>query len=149
MTAAHPSADQGLRLRRHVVPPGAIAAVAVGGALGAPARYVLGRALRPVAGFPLATLAVNLSGALILGLLVVLLGERITPRHYVRQFFGTGVLGAFTTYSTFAVETDLLVRHAHIGVAVGYVVATIVGGFACAAVGAWVARVIPLRGRAR
>jgi fluoride exporter len=119
----------------------------MGGALGAPARYLLGRSVHESAGFPLATLTVNLSGAFLLGMLVVLVGERIRSRHYVRQFFGTGVLGAYTTYSTFAVEADLLLRHARIGVAIGYVAATVVGGLACAGVGAWFGRVLPLRGQ--
>jgi CrcB protein len=130
---------------RRIVPLGAVVAVALGGALGAPARYELGRALHPAAGFPVATLAVNLSGAFALGLLVVLVGERLAPRRYVRQFFGTGLLGAYTTYSTFAVESDLLLRHGRIGVAIGYVLATVVGGLAVAALGARAAGALPVR----
>jgi CrcB protein len=138
-----------LRRRRAVVPPLAVVAVALGGALGAPCRYWLGRAVHPAAGFPLATLTVNLVGAFLLGLLVVLIGERLPPTWYVRQFFGTGLLGAFTTYSTFAVETDLLVRHARLGVAVGYVAATLVGGLALAWVGARLADAVPVKQQAR
>ena len=95
----------------------------------------------------MATLTVNLSGAFVFGVLVVVVGERLPPTRYLRQFFGTGVLGAYTTYSTFAVETDLLVRHARVGVAVGYVVATVVGGLLLAALGAWLGRVLPLNER--
>jgi fluoride exporter len=133
---------------RRALPFGAIVAVAIGGALGAPARYELGRAWHATGGFPVATLAVNLSGAFALGLLVVLVGERLPPRRYVRQFFGTGVLGAYTTYSTFAVEADLLLRHSRIGVAIGYVLATVVGGIVCAALGARVAGALPVRAQA-
>jgi CrcB protein len=126
------------------VPPAAVVAVAIGGAIGAPARYLLGRSLPPTAGVPLATLTVNLTGALVLGALLVLVGERLAPTRYVRPFFGTGVLGAYTTYSTFVVETDLLLRHQRIGVAVGYVAATVVGGLIAAWAGVLLARLTPL-----
>jgi CrcB protein len=77
--------------------------------------------------------------------LVVMIGERVRPTRYVRQFFGTGLLGAYTTYSTFAVETDLLLRHGRIGIAVAYVLATVVGGLLAAAAGAWLGGTLPLR----
>jgi CrcB protein len=121
--------------------------VAIGGAFGAPARYVLGRALHGAAGVPLATLTVNLSGAFVLGALLVMVGKRLPPTRYVRPFFGTGVIGAYTTYSTFAVETDLLLRHQRIGVAIGYVCATVIGGLVAAWAGVLLARAVPLLGR--
>ncbi len=129
------------------VPLRAVLAVALGGACGAPARYIFGRAVHASHGFPIATVVINLSGAFLLGLLVIVVGERIAPTRYVRQFFGTGVLGAYTTYSTFAVETDLLLRHNRIAVAAAYMLATVLGGLACAALGAWTGRRIPLPGR--
>jgi CrcB protein len=124
-----------------------VLAVAVGGALGAPARYLLGRSLHASGGVPLATLTVNISGAFVLGVLVVLVGERLPPTRYVRAFFGTGVLGAYTTYSTFAVESDLLLRHDRVGVAIGYVGATVIGGLVAAWAGVLLARAAPLLGR--
>jgi CrcB protein len=120
---------------RPVLTPLSVLAVAVGGALGAPARYELARVVHPSAGFPLPTLAVNISGAFVLGLLVAAVSDRTPGGLHARQFFGAGVLGAYTTYSTFAVETDLLLRHARIGVAVGYVAATLIGGLAAAFLG--------------
>ena len=144
MSEEPPRRSFAVRRRRSVVPTAAVMAVAVGGALGAPARYVLGRSLHESAGVPLATLTVNLTGAFVLGMLLVLVGERLAPTRYVRPFFGTGVLGAYTTYSTFAVETDLLVRHQRVGVACGYVAATVVGGLVAAWTGVLLARVAPL-----
>jgi CrcB protein len=136
-----------VRTRRSVVPPAAVVAVAIGGALGAPSRYLLGRALHVAGGVPMATLTVNLSGAFVLGALLVLASERFPPTRFLRPFFGTGVLGAYTTYSTFAVETDLLVRHERIGIAVGYVAATVLGGLFAAWAGVLLARAAPLLGR--
>ncbi len=96
-------------------------AVASGGALGGPARYGMGLLL-PGGGwaFPWATFAVNVSGCFLLGTLLVLLAERFPPSRHARPFLGTGFLGAYTTFSMFAVETDLLVRAGRIGLAAAY-----------------------------
>ena len=82
-----------------------------GGLLGAPARYLVEEALGDGGGFPLATFVVNVVGALALGLLLeslVLAGAETSMRRRVRLGLGTGFLGAFTTYSSFAVEIELL-----------------------------------------
>ena len=102
-------------------------AVAAGGALGAAARYGLAQAW-PTAphGVPVTTFAINVGGCLAIGLL---LGVPRGP--LARAFLGTGVLGGFTTFSTYAVENVDLWR-THPGWAVGYVAATL--GCALAAV---------------
>jgi CrcB protein len=87
-------------------------------------------------------LTVNLSGALVLGALMVLVSERLRQPRYVAAFFGTGVLGSYTTYSTFAVETDLLLRHGRLGIAVGYVCATVIGGVLAAWTGIVLGRAV-------
>ncbi len=117
------------------------AAVAVGGAIGAPLRVEIERlyATGPTA-FPLATLAINLSGALLLGALVVLLVERRTAHPILRPLLATGLLGAFTTFSTFAVEADLLARAHRVGLAALYVAASLAGGMCAAALGTVAAR---------
>jgi fluoride exporter len=111
--------------------------VAAGGAIGAPLRLALTLAVtnrlpRPV-GFPWATLAINTAGSFLLGLLVwlpdgALLGEGS------RAFLGTGILGAFTTYSAYSVETLLLVErgqsHRAILYAAGAILLCVLAAFA-------------------
>jgi CrcB protein len=83
--------------------------VAAGGALGSLARYAVAVALpHGRSGLPVGTLLVNLAGCFLLGLLV---GARPDAR-WLRPFLGTGVLGGFTTFSTFALETDRLLARA-------------------------------------
>ena len=71
----------------------------------------------PAGGFPWATFWTNVSGSLVLGALLWVLIERYPPSQYVRAFVGTGVLGVYTTFSTFSVETDVLVKDGHAGLA--------------------------------
>lgn len=113
-----------------------LGAIAVGGALGASTRYGVAQ-LVPVAPhtFPWATWLTNLSGSLALGFVLVLLVDRFPPSRFLRPFLATGFLGAYTTYSTFAVETNNLVRHGHLGVAYAYITASLLGGLVAVAVG--------------
>jgi fluoride exporter len=105
--------------------------VAVGGALGALARYGLASAVPPApSALPVATLVTNVAGCLLLGLLV----GRLPQRVWLRAFAGTGVLGGFTTFSTFAVETDRLVGRAP-GTAGLYLVLSLGLGVGAALVG--------------
>ena len=96
-------------------------AVALGGALGASARYGLAQLVHVHPGtFPWATFVTNVSGSFALGLVLIVLIRRRPGSRYVGPFLATGLLGAFTTYSTFAVETDLLVRDGHVPLALAY-----------------------------
>ncbi len=93
-----------------------LGAIALGGMIGATARYKLATWITVPAGtFPWATFWTNLSGSFVLGFLLVLLLERFPPTRYARAFAGTGVLGAYTTFSTFSVETDVLIKDGHVG----------------------------------
>ena len=84
--------------------------------LGAEARYGIDRLIPPPAtGFPWATLLINVSGCLLIGVLMVLLVEVWSPHRYARPFLGVGVLGGYTTFSTFAVDAVRLVRAQHAG----------------------------------
>lgn len=104
-------------------------AVAVGGAAGTLTRYEVALAIPAASdGFPWSTLLINLSGAAFLGVLLTLLTERRPPTPYLRPLLGTGFAGGYTTWSTFMVDTDLLVHHHHPVVAVAYGVITVVGG---------------------
>ena len=101
-----------------------MAAIAVGGALGTLARYGVERAAgRPMPlGFPWATLAVNVVGSFVLGVVVTLVVERWPGDRWLRPLVAVGFCGGFTTFSTFAVEIDQRVRHGHTGTALAYLV---------------------------
>lgn len=97
--------------------------VAVGGALGSVARVgVATAAPAAVGGWPWATMAVNVSGALLLAVVLTRLRD-----HRLRAMLGTGFLGAWTTFSTFAVELDELLRDAPV-VALGYAATSVLAG---------------------
>ncbi|MHB8439668.1 MAG: fluoride efflux transporter FluC [Acidimicrobiales bacterium] len=122
--------------------------MALGGFFGAAAREAVEQALPAHGGFPLATLLVNVSGAAALGIVLELLvrrGEDRGRRRRVRLLAGTGFLGAFTTYSTFATEIDLLVRGHNDTTAVLYALVTLLGGMAAAFIGMVVAAAIHSR----
>lgn len=104
-----------------------LAAVACGGGLGAVLRY--GLALRiPVrpGAIPWATLLTNTLGCLIIGVLMVLITEVYTPHRLVRPFLGVGVLGGFTTFSSYSAEVRTLLESGATGVALGYLGGTLV-----------------------
>lgn len=107
--------------------------IAVAGAAGAVLRYRLGLFIG-VRTFPWATLAINVSGSFLLA--VVLAGPahtRWSPS--VSAAVAVGLLGAYTTFSTFGYETFELLRTDRVGSAAGYVLASVVGGLLATAVG--------------
>lgn len=120
-----------------------LAAVALGGLLGAPTRYLTSEWLpTPTDGWPTATFLVNVAGAFVLGLLLEALarsGPDTGRRRMVRLFAGTGFCGALTTYSTLAVEIDLLAGHDRQGLAAGYALASVAAGLLAATAGISVA----------
>ena len=107
----------------------------VAGGLGAVSRYGLGR-LFPFTGseFPAATVICNLSGSLVLALLV---GRYAASHPQLVLIVGTGFLGAWTTYSTFSLEMVRLVESGEVGRAGVYVVVTLFGGAVLSALGWW------------
>ena len=109
--------------------------------MGAPARYGVAQVVRVARdSFPWATFWTNITGSFAIGLILVLMLERFPPTRYVRPFLATGFLGAYTTYSTFAVETDLLVRNGHPGIGIAYALASPVAGFVAVWAGMLVGR---------
>lgn len=123
-------------------------AAALGGSLGAPARYGISLLVHVTPGtFPWGTFWTNISGSFAIGLVMAFLLERFPPSRYLRPFVATGFLGAFTTYSTFAVETDLLARNGYVGIALAYAVSSLVGGFTAVWVGLSLGRAVPIRRR--
>lgn len=116
-------------------------AVAAGGALGTWGRWWATTTWpQPLDRFPATTFAVNVLGALLLGLLVAVLFEGRPERTGVRAFLATGVLGAFTTFSTLAVEVVVLVESGRLWVAGAYLALSLVVGVVAAAAGLVVGR---------
>lgn len=111
-----------------------VAAVAAGALVGTALRWALATALG-AALVPWGTLAANLSGAFLLGLLTGAVTSRSQRAHLWRLALGTGALGAYTTMSSLAVETDRLVGDGHGPVAAAYLVGTVCLGLAMAAGG--------------
>ncbi|MGY1682803.1 fluoride efflux transporter FluC [Geodermatophilus sp. SYSU D01176] len=110
---------------------------ALGGALGALARWGVATALpHSPGGWPWATLLVNLTGCLLFGALAVVLTARAHEPAWARPFLAVGVLGGYTTYSAFAVETVALVEAGAPVLAAGYVLASVLGGVLAVAAGA-------------
>jgi CrcB protein len=97
--------------------------IALGGALGATARYVLSDAIQRWlgAGFAWGTLSVNLLGCFLIGLSVHLISTVGTLPHEVRFLGVVGFLGAFTTFSTFSLETVNFLRDGQFTIAAGYI----------------------------
>jgi CrcB protein len=102
-----------------------LASIAAGGATGAAARYLIGQAWpTPAGGFPASTLAINLLGCALIGVLMALITEVWSRQRLLRPFLGTGVLGGFTTFSTYTVDTQRLIADAHAGTALLYLILT-------------------------
>jgi CrcB protein len=110
---------------------------ALGGAIGALARWGVAEALpSSPTGWPWATLLVNLTGCLLMGALLAHLAPRSPEPAWMRPLLGVGLLGGWTTYSTFAVEVVGLVDDGSAALALTYVVVSLVGGVAAVALGA-------------
>ncbi|MEU9299205.1 CrcB family protein [Streptomyces sp. NPDC048269] len=121
-----------------------LAAVAAGGALGSSARYGISL-LWPAgpAAFPWATLWINTAGCALIGVLMVLISEggRPAPHPLVRPFAGVGILGGFTTFSTYALDFSRLLDEGEAGTALAYAGLTVVAAlgavWAAASVTRW------------
>ncbi len=138
---AGPSGDRGAAAPH--VQPFLLCLVAVGGALGTAARYGVSRALPTVTGhWPTGTFVVNMVGAFVLGALLEGLARRgpdVGWRQEARLLVGVGFCGGLTTFSTLAVEADLLVRSSDAGLALAYAAGSVVCGLVATAVGITVA----------
>jgi CrcB protein len=119
--------------RPHHLNPLLVLVVGAGGVVGTAGRYGLARWIPTEAGLPVATLAANLLGAFLLGVLLELLvraGRETPGRRVLRLGIGTGVMGGFTTFSSFALEVERLLQGGRVGLALTYALVSVVVGFA-------------------
>ncbi|HBI05302.1 MAG TPA: fluoride efflux transporter CrcB [Paenibacillaceae bacterium] len=120
-------------------------ALALGGALGAITRYLLYQSTAYwETTFPYPTLMINLAGCLVLGFFFTLTLDYLILHPALRTGFGTGFVGAFTTFSTFSVENLRLLQQGELTLSLLYVLASLLGGLLCAGIGIhsarWLAR---------
>jgi CrcB protein len=114
---------------------------ALGGAMGALARWGIAEALPgSAAGWPWATLLVNLTGCFLLGVLLAVLSSRSPEPAWAKPFLGVGVLGGYTTFSAFGVEVVRLAENGAFALAGGYLLLSVVGGVLAVGAGAVTAR---------
>ena len=118
--------------------------VMIGGAIGAALRFQLGgvtmRAWGPA--FPWGTLIANISGGFAIGLLAGILARTSGGNEPYRLFLGVGVLGGFTTFSAFSLETFGMLERGQFGLAAAYIVASVAGAIAGLAAGVLVMRAV-------
>jgi CrcB protein len=116
--------------------------VAAGGAVGSVLRYQIGRAVSALAGpantFPWGTLAINIAGSLLMGVLVGWLarpGLNAQSAEPLRLLVGVGLLGGFTTFSAFSSELVTMLHRGQAGLAAGYAAASLIAGMAAVIIG--------------
>lgn len=116
-------------------------AISLGGGVGAVARYGISQLLPSTPGhFPWGTFLTNVLGCLLIGVLMVLITEVWSAHRLLRPFLGVGVLGGFTTFSTYAVEVRGLLRPDSMPLAFGYLAGTLVAALLAVPAGVWLAR---------
>lgn len=114
--------------------------VALGGALGAVLRYLVGIGVGRVtgAGFPLGVLSVNVIGSFLMGAFAVFAAKR--GLMHLSPFVMVGLLGGFTTFSAFSLEAVTLFERGAIGAAAAYVLVSVIASIAALVLGLWLAR---------
>lgn len=119
--------------------------VALGGGIGASGRYLLSSyALRQFGpGFPIGTMAANIIGSALMGVLVGWLAFKgAEGGQGIRLFLGVGLLGGFTTFSAFSLESFIMLEKKSYGAFMGYVSASVMLSLAALALGLWASRLI-------
>jgi fluoride exporter len=119
-----------------------LAAISVGGAVGAVARFAISNAWPIVPnGFPWATFAINVTGCLLIGVLMVAIAEIWPRRRLLRPFLGTGVLGGYTSFSTYVVDAQHLLDQHAAPTALAYLLATLVCALVAVYIGTGLTRI--------
>ena len=113
-----------------------IGVIAVGGAIGSLLRYQAGLSWpTPIGTFPTTTLLINVLGCLLIGAFMIVISDVWNAHRLIRPFVGTGVLGGFTTFSTYCLDIVNLVRLGHPASAAFYLVITAIGAMLAVALG--------------
>ena len=113
----------------------AIIWVALGGALGAVGRYLVGLSLKTASGFPWATMSVNILGSLLMGLMIGWLSRQNGGSDALRLFVAVGILGGFTTFSAFSMDLFTLLERRDIAATVLYLGGSLLGGLVAFIIG--------------
>ena len=113
----------------------AIIWVALGGALGAVGRYLVGLSLKTASGFPWATMSVNILGSLLMGLVIGWLSRQNGGSDALRLFVAVGILGGFTTFSAFSMDFFTLLERRDIVATVLYLSGSLLGGLVAFIIG--------------
>ncbi|MGH9651485.1 MAG: fluoride efflux transporter CrcB [Terriglobales bacterium] len=116
--------------------------VAAGGAIGSAARYLVNVASQRLLGpdIPWGTLAVNVSGSFIMGILAALIAQKWLPNEHLRAFLTIGILGGFTTFSAYTLDFALLVERRDYLAAALYGAGSVMLSLAAVFLGIWLAR---------
>jgi fluoride exporter len=123
--------------------PRVLLAVALGGMLGSLARHLVAVAMPSSPyGWPWPTFAVNLTGCVLIGVLMVVIVEAGGAHRLLRPFLGVGVLGGYTTFSTYTVETQRLAVDGRPLLAAAYLLATAVGALVAVQLGVALTRAV-------
>ena len=134
--------------------PGAadLAAIAIGGGIGSLARYLLSAAFPAGHGFPWAIFAVNVSGSFVLGVLMVYMLDIWPPRRFLRPFLAVGLIGGYTTFSTYAGAVMTLLAGGRLALADAYALTSVLAALVavwCGMKAARAAASLPARLRER
>lgn len=122
---------------------GQILAVGVGGGLGALARYYIAGWVQPAgSAFNWGIFVVNITGGLLMGMIVEASALRLNLSPELRSFLTVGILGGYTTFSTFSLDSALMLQKGQYGLAAGYIAGSVVLSIFALFAGLWIIRVI-------
>jgi CrcB protein len=121
-----------------------IFAIGLGGALGAISRHFMTRWIANILGssFPYGTMSVNVIGSFLMGMLITLLADRFSMSQELRGFVVVGLLGGFTTFSAFSMETALLIERNTWGLAALYITGSVLLSVVGLFIGIWAGRTL-------
>jgi fluoride exporter len=119
-----------------------IGVVALGGAIGSVVRYMVSTLQSPTVAFPYAIFIVNLSGGFLMGVVTTLLALKFSVSSEVRVFLTTGILGGYTTFSTFSLESATLIQRHDYATAGAYVIGSAILSIVALFCGMWLVRAV-------